>query len=91
MGMSTFVIGFVPPDDRWRKMKAIYDACIEAEVDIPKEVEEFFGGGEPDPAGMEQSLSKLLREWSNDGGAGYELDVADIPKNVKTIRFYNSW
>ena len=29
MGMSTRVEGFKPVDDKWRKMKAIHDACME--------------------------------------------------------------
>ena len=90
MSMSTRVTGFTPPDETWQKMKAAWDACQFAGVPVPDEVEEFFGGEVPDPAGVEVSLP--LRRWSGgEAGAGYELDVAAIPPQVATIRFYNSW
>lgn len=91
MSMSTHVIGFVPPDGRWARMKAIWDACTAANVPIPAEVGEFFGGEEPDDAGVEVELP--VTPWDDRGGgrAGYELDVSLIPKHVKIIRFYNSW
>jgi hypothetical protein len=89
MSMSTHVTGFAPPDEQWAKMKAIWDACGAAGIAVPDEVERFFGGEEPDEAGVEVDLP--LREWSDDAGAGYELDIASIPPQVKTIRFYNSW
>jgi hypothetical protein len=88
--MSTHVTGFAPPDEQWAKMKAIWDACEAAGIEVPDEVEEFFGGEAPDPAGVEVDLP--LRKWNGgEGGAGYELDIASIPPQVKTLRFYNSW
>jgi hypothetical protein len=88
--MSTDVKGFVPPDEQWEKMRTIWDACCAANIPVPDEVVEFFNDTAPDPAGVEVDLP--LRKW-NGGlkGAGYELDVAAIPPQVKTIRFYNSW
>jgi hypothetical protein len=89
MGMSTHVTGFAPPDERWVKMKAIWDACGAAGIDVPDEVDGFFGGEAPDPAGVEVELT--LRKWRDGEREGYELDVSAIPPQVKTIRFYNSW
>ena len=88
--MSTGIVGFVPPDENWQKMKAARDACIAAGLAIPREVEEFFGSEEPDPAGQEVELT--VREWSDgDMREGYELDVSAIPPHVRVVRFYNSW
>lgn len=90
MSMSTHVTGFAPPDEQWQKMKAIWDACEAAGVPAPQQVVAFFGALPPDPAGVEVDLP--AREWNGgEEGAGYEIDVADIPPQVKTIRFYNSW
>lgn len=89
MGMSTHVIGFRPPDERWRQMKAVWDTATLAGVEIPDEVVRFFGDEEPDPAGLEIELP--LAEWGDDSREGYELQVADIPDGVTVIRFYNSW
>jgi hypothetical protein len=89
MSMSAHAVGFAPPDEAWQKMKAVWDSCQAAKVPVPKEVEMFFGWDNPDPAGVEVSLP--VRKWDADMREGYELDVADIPAHVKTIRFWNSW
>lgn len=90
MGMSTHVTGFAPPDGAWLKMKAVWDACTKAGIAVPGEVENFFGGADPDPAGVEVNLP--VREWNGgEASAGYELDVAAIPPQVQIVRFYNSW
>ena len=89
--MSTWIVGFVPPDAEWQKMAAVYFACKEAKIDIPGEVERFFDDGEPDPQGQEISLRHLVREYEADMHQGLEIDIASLPKNVKTIRFYNAW
>jgi hypothetical protein len=89
MSMSTDVKGFVPPDERWQDMAAVWNACIAANIVIPLEVVQFFGDEAPDPAGVEVDLP--LRKWNGRSGAGYELAVADIPERVKVLRFYNSW
>jgi hypothetical protein len=89
MSMSTHVVGFAPPDEKWQAMKQIWDACKAGKVPIPREVEDFFNGEKPDPAGVNVELT--TREWRNDYAQGIEIDLADIPKHVKTIRFYNAW
>lgn len=89
MGMSTHVTGFRPPDDDWKKMKAVYDSCKEAGIDPPEEVDDFFEGLPPDEAGVEVDL--IYHEWTDDGCEGYEIHVDEIPAGVKIIRFYNAW
>jgi hypothetical protein len=89
MSMSTHVTGFVPPDETWLKMKAIWDACAEAGIAPPEEVEEFFDGEAPDPAGQEVDIPSS--EWRDDSSEGIEITLADVPSRVKIIRFYNSW
>lgn len=90
MGMSTHVIGFVAPDATWKKMKAVWDACELAGIEAPKEVLKFFAYEEPDDRGAHISLP--VTEWDDGSGCqGFELEVAKIPPNVTSIRFYNSW
>lgn len=91
MSMSTSVIGFAPPDKKWKKMKAVYDACLAADISIPDEVEDFFDGTEPDPAGVSVVLDGLLEKWATDSQEGYQIEIAKLPKNVRILRFYNSW
>lgn len=89
MGMSTHVIGFVPPDDRWAKMAEVWRSCRNAGIDPPPEVEAFFDDGEPDPHGQEVRIPH--RHWTAEMREGIEIDVSDLPSHVKVIRFYNSW
>lgn len=104
MSMGTHVVGFKPPDEKWRRMKAAWDACSLAGVEVPKEVDEFFGGDPPDERGVEVRLQYLpksaespdglhpaLRRWSDSFRDGYEVDVTKLPKDVTILRFYNSW
>lgn len=89
MGMSTHVIGFVPPDEKWKKIKAIYDACEAADIKMPDDVIDFFGGYPPDKNGQEIKIKE--QEWSNKYSSGIEINLSDVPKHVKIIRFYNTW
>ena len=93
MSMSSHVVGFKPPDDKWKKMKKAYDACIEAGINVPENVEEFFNYEEPDDAGVEVELEEhaCCKEYNADMRQGFEIDVSKLPKDVKIIRFYNSY
>lgn len=92
MSMSTHVYGFRPADEQWKRMKKIYDTCAEANVEIPSEVEDFFGGEEPgDKPGCEVELGKAISKYSADMQEGYEIDIAKLPKDVSIIRVVNSW
>lgn len=86
VNVNATVVGLVPPDETWQKMKAVWDACKNAEVTPPKEVEDFFDGEEPTDEGMEVEI--YSRPFvTSDGDGGIELSVEDIPENVKTIHF----
>lgn len=96
MGMSTHVVGFKPPDDKWEAMKEVWVACAAARVDLPEEVEKLFGGEPPDPEGVEVSEDELrnigaVRRWEGESSVGVEIAVSLLPKDVTVIRFYNAW
>ncbi len=92
MSMSTYVVGFKPADAKWKKMKAIWDACNAADIYPPKEVEYFFDGQYPsDSPGMTANIESAVKEWFDEGCSGYEVDVTKLPKDVTVIRFFNSW
>lgn len=92
MSIGLFVVGFRPPDDGWRKMKAVYDACVAAGVDVPAVVAKFFGHTRPDPAGVEVGLEKheCCRKFSDSdlGYGGFEIDITKLPPGVKIVRFF---
>ena len=93
MSMSTYVKGFRPPDKKWKEMKAVWDACEKADIEKPDEVLEFFGHDEPDDSGVEVNLEKdaCCKEFDCDGHSGFEIEVSKLPKDIKIVRFYNSW
>lgn len=91
MSMSTYVVGFVPPDDKWEAMRAAYDACADAGVPIPEEISKFFNWCEPDDNGAEIDIKKATRKWEDDSRQGIDVDVSQLPQHIKVIRFCNSW
>jgi hypothetical protein len=92
MSMGTHVIGFRPPDEKYKKMLKAYQACVDAGIVTPREVDDFFNNLTPDPNGIEVELNKAVTAWTDgDMCQGYEVDVTKLPKDVKIIRFYNSY
>jgi len=95
MGMSSHVVGFVPVDEQYEKMKKVYDTCVEAGVDVPSEVEKFFGYSPPENEGMSVDIDKFVKETSNfDGCDHISVDVETMLRefpNVKIIRFSNCY
>ncbi len=91
MSMSTFVNGFRPPDEKWAKMKEAWDACEAAGVDPPEAVSDFFGGEPPDEAGVVVKIDGAVRKYNSSSSSGYEIDLIKLPKDVRIIRFSNSW
>lgn len=95
MGMFTSIVGFKPPDDKWKKMKEVYQSCTNAEVPIPKEVDSFFNYEAPDDAGVTEQLkdSEAVSRYDNPDRAesGIQVDLSKLPEGIKIIRFVNSW
>lgn len=100
MGMSTHIVGVKPPDEKWKRMKKVWDACKAADISIPDEVVEFFNNEEPDDKGIVidfgssysgQKTNPCVRKWSEDTSSGFEVDLKLVPHDVTIIRFYNSW
>ena len=93
MGMHSYVLGFREPDERWRQMKSVWDACKAADIDVPQEVEMFFGGEAPDPSGIEIGFHKhpCCSEYKSEMRDGFEIDISKLPDNITKIRFVNAY
>jgi hypothetical protein len=93
MGMSTHVMGFIPPNDKFKRMLAAYRACEEAGVEIPDEVQNFFRHDPPDENGVKVPLDHdfAVRVWKDDDRDGYEVDLDKLDPAIRVLRFYNSW
>jgi len=93
MSINTSVVGFKPPDEKWKEMKAIWDACDKVGVEIPKGVYEFFNGCEPDEVGVEVDIENTpcCSKYRPEMKTGFEIDITKLPEDVKIIRFVNSY
>lgn len=91
MGMNTSVTGFRKPDKEFFKMKKVWDACKEANVPIPDDVEEYFDYSRPDNTGIELSLKKYVEEVKGDMEEGFQIEISKLPKNITHIKFTNSY
>jgi hypothetical protein len=96
MGMSTYVTGFVSPNNEtYKKHCKVLRACIDAGIyELPSETADYFGSKYPSEDLFEEKLevSLPIHEW-NDGDMceGFEISVSEIPEGVEIIRFVNSY
>lgn len=92
MGMSKHVDGVRPPDDKWKAMKKAYEACEAAGIEIPKEIQEFFGYDEPDPDGVIVEIENTMAvgEFDDDTHWGFTVELDKLPPDVKIVRFWVS-
>ena len=100
MSTSTSVQAFRDMDGEFRKMLDIKLYCDRQNVSYPQEVENYFRSNGSFPAEDAETLQEqllsvgieaALSEYSDESSAGYEIEVAKLPKEVKTLRFTNSW
>ena len=91
MSMSTFIFGIVPPDKEYKRMKAVWDVCTEAGIEIPEAVDAFFEYEKPEENGMKIGITDIVSNCSEPYTTGYEIDLSKLPEKVKFIRFVNSW
>lgn len=96
--MSTHITAFIPDSDpTYQKHLAVFKACQNADVSLPKETADYFGSNEPyyglEEEKLEFKLEKGIhyKEWSAEMCQGFEIDINKIPKEVSKIRFYNSY
>ena len=94
MSVDLVVCGIKPPTEEYTKKLEAWKACEAAGVEIPKEVDDFFNGEEPEPSGMRVELPydapECCTEWYDENGQGYEIDLSKLPKGVAIIRAYLS-
>lgn len=85
MSVNVYIEGYAPPDDDWRKHKAVWDACEAAGVDVPEETEKFFDYGEPSDDGVKVDINAAI-DGEPEYGEGALIDLSKLPKSVKFIR-----
>ncbi len=93
MSMSTHIVGVCLPDEKWKKMKAIWDACHAASIRPPEEVNKYFENDTPDDAGIIIPLeeTRSVHTYGEEGCESFEVDISKLPAGIVIIRFYNSY
>ena len=93
MSMTTSVYGIKPPDKRFREMYAIFKACDDASITAPSAVWKYFNEERPDEAGVLLPLEKTpaVSPYKEEMQEGFEVDLTKLDKDIKIIRFVNSY
>jgi len=92
MVVSTCVYGFRPANDKWEKMKAIYDAYVAADLQVPDSIRNFFSWCEPSEYGVIVRLpTGCLREHRGNDEASIDILLKELPEDMTVIRVVNSW
>jgi len=95
MSMSTYVTGFVlPNDETYKKHVKVLEACLEADIEkLPEETAKYFDCSYPSKRLIEEKLTIEIPIHENNIEAEDRLEilVSEIPKGVHKIRFTNSY
>lgn len=81
------MIGFRPPDEKWKKMKAVYDACQVAGIETPKEIDLFFGYDVPSDDGVTVDIKSAAEYQRDDDSECIKVDIRKLPKDVNILIF----
>jgi len=94
--VSTSVKGLIKKDSpEYEAHYEVFCACVNAGVNIPTETARILGVSVTCTSEEEveevNSVKLKCLEIHDDMNIHYEVRVEDIPKEVETIRFTNSW
>lgn len=89
MSLTFAVSGYIPADDNWNKMKAVWDTCTKANIPVPTEVDEFFDYKDPnDLPGLEVDIEEAIEVTAVKFANIWEVDLRKLPrKDIQFIRF----
>lgn len=97
MSMSTHIHAFRDMDGEFKRMMDAKVYCDAHSLSYPREVDTYFRGSAEESEQylrdemLEIDIRDALTDYSDHSSQGYEVDVSKLPKEVKTIRFVNSW
>lgn len=97
MSMSTHIIGFMEPDETYKRMRDVWNICKAAGVSVPNEVVYYFHqhsiDGLPNNDGISIELEDIqgVKQYKDDMCDGYEINLDEFPKDIRKIRFFNSF
>ncbi len=94
MSMFTYVnIGISIDTDEAKKMAEVWYACENAGIEVPENVYNFFDGTKPSKDIQWISAESCTVNDSDEETETeyWEIDISNLPKNAKLIRFCNSY
>ena len=92
MSTSYDVIGMKVQDEKWEKMKNVWNTCRVAGIDVPEEVETFFDWNNPNEMhGMQVDISNAISQPSLEEYVAWDVDIDKLPPDIKVVRFRISY
>jgi hypothetical protein len=88
MSNSISIQGVIPKDEKYKKMKAVWDACYEAGVALPEAVKRFFDYGALLEAGVQIPLNDHECCKKNPDTQVHTIEIDDLPKAIKIIHLH---
>ena len=85
MGTYLFVEGIRKSDDKFKQMKAVWDACMKADIELPKEIQKFFNWRDPDKEGLRVKLTEEHGLEKEDFSYKGIIEIAKLPDNITHI------
>lgn len=89
MSMNICVEGINQPNEKWFKMKTVYESCINAGIQMPHEVLKFFNYNEPNENMIVEDLKEnpCCKKLDIENIDVFEIDISLLPKETSKIRF----
>ncbi len=96
MSMSTKITGVRDLDKEFKKMMKVKLACEEAEIDYPENIYKYFINPDESEESLREkmefvSIKEAICVKNKDMIDGWQVDLSKLPKDVKAIRFENSY
>jgi len=96
MGMSTHIVGVRNLDGNFKRMIAVKLACEAAGVDYPQELKDYFLYPQESEDTLREEMEEVdikavVAERTEDSSNIWEVHLASLSPEVKSIRFTNSY
>jgi len=89
--------GIRPPDAEWKQMKAVWDSCVDAGIEVPEPVANYFGDDGPHEEGLcvevepeichndDECMTLNIRRQV---GSYMLIDMANLPANITHLKVW---
>ena len=83
------IIGIIPTDERFEKIRNIYNAYVEAGMRVPTNIMEYFDNKNPnDVTELDVDINMALHRTSGPDGEIFEIELSRLPRtDITAIRF----